>query len=581
MGENNMKKRLEAVGDKLYLNGEEFFLRSGTIHYFRIHPSQWRDRLEKLKRCGLNTVDTYIAWNVTEPKRGQFTYEGIADFERFISIAEELGLYVIVRPGPFICAEWEMGGFPAWLLNVDGIVLRHYNEPYLECVKAYFDAVLPRIVPHLSTNGGGIIAVQVENEYGGLKQPDVKYLTWIKNELISAGIDVLLFTSDGTWDNCLSDGSLDGVLMTANFGSKAAQIKEMVQALRPSSPFICMEFWNGWFDQWGDPHHVRRAEGIISELSDIINCGGHFNIYMFSGGTNFAFYNGSNCNPRFEPTITSYDYGAPIDEAGDVTEQYAMLQKLLTGKVDLPENIKKAAYPVPALKAHSVFDNLNSLGDTYTSELPLTMEECNSEYGYILYTVNVKGMSGVIDIGESRDRAMFYADGKLIGEYERGREYEPLEISGADELKILVENMGRVNYGAKMFDKKGLIEPVKIGGKTVKGYTINTLPMDVIPDLPQKEPSDEPMIYTCEFEVDEVCDTFLSPVGFTKGTAYINGFNLGRYWSIGPQRTLYVPAGTLKQGKNSLAVFDLYPAGDTKAELCDKPVLDSTGLKWA
>ena len=325
-------KILTVKDGNLYLNDEQFNLYSGTIHYFRIHPSQWMDRLLKLKLCGLNTVETYIAWNIQEPLQGHLTNEGLADFEKFISIAEELGLYVIVRPGPFICAEWEMGGLPSWLLNIENISLRHFNEPYLMCVRKYFEYVINILKPHFSTNGGNIIAIQIENEYGGLEQPDTAYLAWIRGTYTELGVDILMFTSDGVGKTHLEDGSLTGTLMTANFGSRTKEAFQRLEILRPNEPKICMGFWNGWFDQWGVPHHTRDTDSIISELEYIIKNNGHFNLYMFIGGTNFGFYNGSNCNPHFEPCITSYDYGAPLTENGEPTETYYRIKELLTGK---------------------------------------------------------------------------------------------------------------------------------------------------------------------------------------------------------------------------------------------------------
>lgn len=570
-----MKSKLEVKNGKLYLDRKEFHLLSGAVHYFRIHPSQWWERLIQLKNCGFNTVETYIAWNVQEPQQGVFESDGMADFEQFISIAEDLGLYVIVRPGPFICAEWEMGGLPSWLLNIEGIELRHYNEPYLKCVHRYFDNIMPKIVPHLSTNGGGVIAVQVENEYGGFGEPDTAYLKWLQNELIQQGIDVLMFTSDGTWNNCLEDGSLKDVLMTANFGSRTEEAFGKLEKLRPDEPNICMEFWNGWFDQWRTPHHTREPQTIIDELKSIIKADGHFNMYMFSGGTNFGFYNGSNCNPTFEPCITSYDYGAPVTECGDVTEQYYMLRKLLTGKTyKMPERIKRAYGKVTEFKGASLFDNLDIIGKTHISENAMTMEDLGQNFGYILYEMDIEGMSGDIDIGEPHDRAMFFDGNTLIGEYERGIDYKTVSVSGVNKLKILVENMGRVNYGKRIFDKKGLLQNVKIGGREVKNYRITTIPMEDLSGLSFCDKITSPVICKAEFSVDKAADTFLLPEGFTKGVAFVNGFNLGRYWSVGPQKTLYVPDALLKEGTNKLVIFDLYKPKSLSAEFIDRHILD-------
>lgn len=565
---------------ELYLNDEKFHIYSGAIHYFRIHPSQWYDRLLKLKMCGLNTVETYIAWNVHEQKQGEFCFDGIADIERFIKIAEELGLYVIVRPGPYICAEWEMGGLPSWLLNIEDIELRHYNEPFLCCVKKYYERIFEILRPHFITNKGNIIAIQIENEYGGLEQPDRRYLEWIKNVYTELGTDILMFTSDGIGKTHLEDGSLDGVLMTANYGSKTEYAFSRLEALRAGAPKMCMEFWDGWFDQWGVPHHTRNAQSVIEELKCIIENDGHFNLYMFIGGTNFGFWNGSNCNPNFEPCITSYDYSAPLTENGELTETYYEIKKLLTGtgrdaQTDkISADYKKKAYGEIKFEASSVFDNLDRLGSRFVSNKPLSMEEMGQSFGFVLYEADVSGYDGVIDIGELRDYVMFYGDSEFLGVYERGTEYEKITVTGISKLKIFVENLGRVNYGKRIFDKKGIIGEVKIGNKTVTGFDMYTLPMSNIPKLESGIISYGPMVYTSEIEIKETADTFIYPKGFTHGIIIINDFNIGRYRSKGPQQTLYVPAGILKEGKNEIKILDLYKTENPVAELTDNPVLD-------
>lgn len=567
--------KLEVKNGELFLGGERFRLLSGTMHYFRVHRSQWKERLQRLKECGLNTVETYIPWNITEPKKGCFCTEGIADFEEFIRLAQAEGLYMIVRPGPYICAEWEMGGLPPWLLTEEGIVLRHYNDVYLKYVKRYFEFVADRIRPYLSTNGGNIIAIQVENEYGGYHEPDTKYLEWIRDTYRELGLDVLYFTSDGTWDSCLEEGSLPGTLMTANFGSRTKAAFERLEALRPGEPKICMEFWNGWFDQWGTEHHTRNAAEVIAELDTLLKLGGHFNLYMASGGTNFGFTNGSNCNPDFEPCITSYDYGAPIAEDGELTEHYRLLKGLLTGNAVCDAVHNTMAYgEIKDFERVGLFTNSTQFGSVRSGIARRTMEEIGQYYGYILYEADISGMSGVIDIGEPHDRAMFYADNSFLGAYERGREYEPISVAGASRLKILIENMGRVNYGPHIYDKKGLMQDVKIGDGSVTVYDISDLAFESIPKASGGAMQGEPSVYYANIDIEEPTDTYFYPRGFTHGIVFVNGFNLGRYRAIGPQQTLYVPAGVLKAGKNEIAVIDLYDASEPSAELLAAPILD-------
>lgn len=572
-------EKLTVKGAKLYINDAEFHIRSGAIHYFRIHPSQWRDRLEKLKACGLNTVETYIAWNVQEPRQGEFVKDGGADFERFIEIAEELGLYVIVRPGPYICAEWEMGGFPSWLLNVEGISLRHYNSQYLEYASRYLKWVIDICRPHFSTNGGRIIAMQIENEFGGFGSPDREYLEYLKGLYDELGVDILTFTSDGTWSDCLENGCIDGVLMTANFGSRTESAFAELEKRRPGEPKCCMEFWNGWFDQWGTEHHTRDAKSVAEELKKIIDSDGNFNIYMFCGGTNFGFMNGSNCNPVFEPCITSYDYGAALTENGEMTEQYRLIKKLLTGEDTAESRSSAASYgKVTEFAVQGLFENAAAFGKTIKSSAVKCMEELGQSYGYIMYEADISGMEGVIDIGEPRDRAMFYADNVFIGAYERGREYGSVSVKGAKRLRILIENMGRVNYGPRVFDKKGLLENVRIGSDEITEYDITCFEFDNVPEMDKGMSYPQPAVYTAEFEAEDIADTFVNPAGFTHGVIFINGFNLGRYRSMGPQQTLYVPAGVLRKGTNKLEIVDMYPSDKPEAELVSEPVLDELNI---
>ena len=335
-------------GNQFVLDGKAIRLLSGAIHYFRIVPEYWRDRLLKLKACGLNTVETYVPWNLHEPKEGQFQFEGIAGIGNFIRLAGELGLHVIVRPSPYICAEWEFGGLPAWLLADAGMRLRCFDKAYLDKVDAYFDELLPRLKPLLSTNGGPIIAMQVENEYGSYGN-DKKYLEYIRDAMRKRGMDVLLFTSDGPESARAAGRNVEGVLGIVNFGSRAGEAFRKLREYQPDGPLMCMEFWIGWFDHWMEKHQSRPAPEVTEVFEDIMREGASVNFYMFHGGTNFGFYNGANHIKQYEPTVNSYDYDALLDESGEPTEKFYAVRKVLERYVDLPKLQLPGACPQAGL----------------------------------------------------------------------------------------------------------------------------------------------------------------------------------------------------------------------------------------
>lgn len=571
---------------------------SGAIHYFRVVPEYWEDRLLKLKACGFNTVETYVAWNVHEPKEGEFDFEGIADVERFIRLAGDLGLHVIVRPSPYICAEWEFGGLPAWLLEDANLRLRSYEESYLAKVDAYFDELLPRFKPLLCTNGGPIIAMQIENEYGSYGN-DKKYLGYIRDGMKKRGMDVLLFTSDGPEDHMLQGGMVEGVLETVNFGSRAAEAFRKLREYQPEGPLMCMEFWNGWFDHWMEEHQSRPAADVAEALEEMLAEGASVNFYMFHGGTNFGFYNGANHIQRYEPTVNSYDYDTLLNESGEPTEKYWAVRKVLERYAELPEAelpapIPKRAYGEVRLEEKAdLFGQLDRLATPVQRTSPEPMEKVGQAYGFILYSTTVTGpRSGMnLVLQEVRDRALVFADGKYIGTTERWNPVElPLEVPAEGlRLDILVENMGRVNYGPLMRDPKGITEGIRLGNQFLYDWTIRPLPLDSLEALEfegndgqqavggsAEEPDASgtagslPTFYRGTFNVEEKADTFLRLDGWTKGIAFLNGFNLGRYWEVGPTRTLYVPAPLLREGENELIVFELHGTEASVVRLTDQ-----------
>ena len=311
--------QFEIRDEKLYLNGDEFRLVSGAVHYFRVPRPYWRDRLEKLLMMGCNTVETVVPWNIHEPEPGVFDFEGERDVEAFTRLAGELGIWVLLRPSPYICAEWEFGGQPWWLLKDRSMRVRTCCEGYISTVSRYYDQLVPRLADLQITRGGPVLAMQVENEYGSYGMEGA-YMEFLRDALLQRGVDVPLFTSDGPWDRLLQWGGVSGVLQTGNFGSHAAKRLGFLGQHQPGMPLICMEFWGGWFDAWGEEHHRRDAEECAQILEEIMERGG-VNFYMFHGGTNFGFSTGANQKPNYTPFVTSYDYDAPLSEDGELTPQ--------------------------------------------------------------------------------------------------------------------------------------------------------------------------------------------------------------------------------------------------------------------
>ncbi|WP_182200282.1 glycoside hydrolase family 35 protein [Paraliobacillus salinarum] len=571
-------------GENFIYEGKKVRIISGAIHYFRVVPEYWKDRLLKLKACGFNTVETYIPWNFHEREPDHFYFSNQADFVEFIKIAEEIGLFVIVRPSPYICAEWEFGGLPSWLLKDPNMELRCSYQPYLDRVYKYYDVLLPLIKPLLCTNGGPVIAVQIENEYGSYGN-DTAYLTALKNKLIEQEIDVLLFTSDGAEDPMLQGGMIPDVLETVNFGSDATGSFNKLREYQTNKPLVCMEFWNGWFDQWGKDHHVREAKDVANTLDDILSQNGSVNFYMFHGGTNFGFYNGALKFDQYEPTITSYDSDAPLSESGDPTEKFYEVRKTLEKHLDLPplelpEEIKKMHYGrTPVTERACLFDSLDDLSEAVCRTTPDTMEQLDQDYGFVLYQTHVTGprKKTPLTIQDVHDRAIVFLGNEFVGIVER---WDPksLEIDipkeGA-ELKIFVENLGRINYGPYLKDYKGVTEGVRLGFQFLYHWTIHPLPLNDLSSLrfSNVNKSNGPTFHKATFTIDDTGDTFVDLEGWTKGVVFINGFNLGRYWNKGPQETLYLPGPLLNQGKNELIIFEIEGTTKTDIALTDCPRL--------
>ena len=562
--------RLCYQGEQFLLDQKPFRILSGTIHYFRVTPDYWEDRLKKLRACGFNAVETYTCWNLHERQEGKFDFSGGLDVARFVQTAQKLGLYVILRPGPYICAEMDFGGLPSWLLNRPGLALRCNNPLFLQKVAAYYKQLFDRLRPYLGEYGGNIIAVQVENEYGSYGN-DKDYLRAVAQIYRDNGVNEFFFTSDGPNQLMLGGGSLPEYLATANFGSRGKEHFDTLRRFAPERPVMCTEFWNGWFDHWYEQHHRRESDDTAAQLEEMMQDGCSVNLYMFHGGTNFGFTNGANHDGCYQPTVTSYDYDCPVSECGDLTEKYFAIKRVAEqymGKApDLQVgNLPKKDYGIVALTQQTPL--FAHLPQPVESANTLTMEQLEQDFGFVLYETVLHGPfeRSELTIDGLHDRAMIYVDGKLAGIQERtGRRsdsiYLELEPGQTAVLRILVENMGRINYGPKLLDCKGILRGVKLGCQYQFGWKHYSLPCDCPPQHgyePVGAGADAPLFLKGSFTVQQRQDTFVRLDGFTKGNEYINGFNLGRYWNpAGPQKTLYLPAPLLREGENELAVLEL------------------------
>ena len=572
-------------GSRFEKDGKEIKIISGAVHYFRNMPDTWRDIFRKMKAMGLNTVETYCAWNMHEKKRGEFDFSSNLDIRAFIKAASDEGLMVIVRPGPYICAEWEFGGLPWWLQAMDDMEIRCSNPAYMACFENYLSHLFDEIRDLLFTNGGPIIMLQCENEYGYYGD-DKEYLTSLYEIYRKHGIDVPLFTSDGTSEANLLDGTIEGCLATLNFGSRVEENFKAHDKLFPNSPKMCMEMWNGWFDAWGDGfHHTTSAEDYARVVSDMLDRGS-LNMYMFIGGTNFGFTSGANHYEKFAPDVTSYDYDAILTECGDITPKYMAVREVIKKYVDtelppVPKNRKKLSYgKVHLRESGGFFDNLDNLASPVFSNVPKCMEYYGQGYGYIAYTttLNRDYVNAPLSFAEVGDRAHVYINRTLAGTvYVNDDELKVIiNAKHGDTLTVLVENMGRANFGPKMMRKKGLAGRVLIGENIIHfGWQVYTLPMDNLERVSYGKDFCEPTgFYKGTFTVNEAADTFLYLDNFTKGFVTVNGFNLGRYWEIGPQKSLYVPASLLREGVNEIVVFESDGIhGEPVVEFKDYPTL--------
>ncbi|XP_055904117.1 beta-galactosidase [Eupeodes corollae] len=600
------------------MDSKPFRYVSGSFHYFRAVPEVWRDRLRTMRACGLNAVDTYIEWSLHNPKDGEYTFEGIADVERFIKIAEEEGLYVILRPGPYICAERDNGGLPHWLFTkYPGIKPRTSDTNYTSEVAIWYGNIMKRMQKYLYGRGGPIIMVQVENEYGSFDACDKNYLNWLRDETNKyVRSDAVLFTTDIPNDR-ISCGKIDDVFATTDFGLERAQeiddVWSTLRSVQPNGPLVNSEFYPGWLTHWQEPNERRDATAVAEALRNILTYGANVNIYMFFGGTNFEFTAGANDwgFGNYTPDITSYDYDAVMDEAGDVTPKYMKVREVLQDymimpNLEVPEKSQKTAYGSIQLKPMG--DVLSATGIEALStkkviaKMPMSFEELDQYSGLVLYETVLPKLEidpTLLTVNKLHDRALIYVDGMFLGTLSRQNKIYSLPLNAGSEgakLQILVENQGRINFNIAN-DTKGILGPVtlqKLNGSTIElfDWSSNSLPLESeqiqkFLDIQKKSGKcseqqgillNGPVVLYGELTIEtDPTDTYLDTDGWGKGVAYINGFNLGRYWPlVGPQITMYVPGPILRKGVNEIVFLEYQKTSpDLRIKFSDVARLDA------
>ncbi|MFD2826391.1 beta-galactosidase [Leeuwenhoekiella polynyae] len=571
--------------------GKPIPIYSGEMHYERIPKAYWRHRIQMMKAMGLNTIATYVFWNYHNTAPGIWDFKtGNKNITEFIKMAQEEGMFVILRPGPYACGEWEFGGYPWFLQNIEGLKIRENNEAFLEACREYINRLAEEVVPLHVNNGGNIIMTQVENEFGSYvaQREDIPaeehkaYKNKIYKMLKEAGFQAPFFTSDGTW--LFEGGSLEGVLPTANGEGNVANLKKAVDAYHNNEgPYMVAEFYPGWLDHWAEPFVKISAADIAKQTEVYLEKGINFNLYMAHGGTNFGFTSGANYNEEhdIQPDITSYDYDAPISEAGWVTPKYDSIRALMQHYV--PYDIPEVPEQIPVIEISNISLSKKTDALSYikkqnpvTSDSPLTFEELEQGYGYVLYKKRfTQPINGTLKVPGLRDFATVYVNGKKAGVLNRVfNTYEmPIKIPFNGSLEILVENMGRINYGSEIVNNlKGIIKPVTINDYEITGgWEMYKAPFVEVPQDLKSETikTGRPVIYSGNFELDNLGDTFLDVSDLGKGIVFVNGHNLGRYWQVGPQQTLYVPGCWLKEN-NKIVVFE---------QLNEKQVTELSGVK--
>lgn len=610
------REGLKILSDRLTLDGKPFYLASGDMHYFRFFKDGWERRLNLMRDFGLTAVQTYVPWNLHEPEKGKFDFSGNLDIKAFLEACQKAGLYVLFRPSGYICSEWDFGGLPYWLKKDRTIAIRTSDEKFIAHLKDYYKKLTEIFVPYLYTNGGPIIAVGIENEYGSFSD-DTEYLKIVGDILKDYGVDVPFYTANGWEPFKLKTGTLKDYWTALDLHALNKEAKESILSYQPDKPILIGEYWGGKSQQWGVPHENRSLDGIVKGYSDLINAGAYVNLYMFCGGTNFAFNNGAlevkqstamgSNDYKYIPFATSYDTSAPVTEHGEVTEKYFRLKKVLNDYLKqkgFPTNAKEEVVStaktqqigkVKLTQSADFLANVENLtAKKVNSGKPLLMEDMDQGRGFILYSTYIKYTDNsrrMLKITGLHDRATVYVDGNYVGTFNRDGNDEPYVFNvneNGSRLDILVESLGSINYGVAMLnDYKGIQGYVRLelveddNSLYLWNYTLKscwenrTIPlMDVSKvdySIPAKK--DCPAFYKGSFTATPGVDAFIETDGWRKGNVFVNGFNLGRYWEIGPQKTLYLPGELLKE-ENEIVVFEIHnPNADISVNVIDTPKL--------
>lgn len=577
-------------------DGKAIQVHSGEMHYSRVPAPYWRHRLKMMKAMGLNAVATYVFWNNHETAPGVWDWTtGNRNIREFLKTAQEEGLMVILRPGPYGCGEWEFGGYPWWLQKTKGMKIRTYNEAFLDSCRNYIGQLASQVRDMQVTKGGPIVMVQAENEFGSYvaQRKDIplgvhkQYSAAIRQQLIDAGFDIPMFTSDGSW--LFEGGAIEGALPTANGEGNVENLKKVVNQHHGGvGPYMVAEFYTGWLDHWNEKFVKVSTKSFTDQLKKYLDNGVSFNFYMVHGGTNFGFTSGANYtnDKNIQPDLTSYDYDAPISEAGWATDKYNAIRQMMKEHVsyaipDVPAQIPVITIPDIKLTATANVMDIVDKMDPVEGDTLMTFEDLGQGCGYVLYRRHFnQPISGTLKADGIADFGVVYVNGEKKGELNRltGKDSLDIDIPFNSTLDILVENFGRINYGARISDNlKGLTKPITIAGNEINdSWSMYGLPMDKMPEVVGNAYTEgQPVLYAGTFNLDKVGDTFVDMQDWGKGIVFVNGINLGRYWKVGPQQTLYLPGCFLKKGENKIVIFDqLNEKRHTAISCVDKPILE-------